>query len=136
MEEEGTRRMTRPPRHTHTFTASTLAGAVTGAIAFIVLANEERSSAHASTLVFTGEGASPEAALREALDDIRAQCVDHRCTPIDVATDGVMSTDTGTRIWGTLSCTPGTTAALPPTEILEFATVREGSQWTLTVTRR
>lgn len=127
--------MSRAPGARHTFTASTLAGAVTEAIAFIVLANDAPSTEPAATLVFAGEGTSPEAALREALDDIRAQCVDHRCTPLDVVTDGVMNTDTGTRIWGTLSCTPGATATLPPTEILAFATAREGDQWMLTVTR-
>ena len=128
--------MTRQPGHTHTFTASSLASVMTEAIAFIVLTDTARSSAHTSTLVFMGEGPTPGIALREALDDITARCVEQRCTPLDVMTDGVMSTDTGTRIWGTMSCAPGMTAALPPTEILEFATAREDGQWTLTVTRK
>lgn len=128
--------MTREPGPTQTFTAPSLDGVVTDAITFIVLPGDAPAGDHTVTLVFTGEGPAPAHALRQALDDIRAQCVEQRCTPLDVAIDGVMATDTGTRIWGTLSCIPGMTAALPPTEFLDIDIFRKDDQWNLTVTRR
>ena len=128
--------MTRAPGHTYTFTAPSLDGVVADAIAFIVVAGDAPAADHTTTLVVSGEGESPGDAMRHALDDIRSQCVDQRCTPVDVTIDGVMATDAGTRVWGTLFCTPGMTAALPPTEILDIDIVRKEMQWELTVTRR
>lgn len=128
--------MTRQPGHAHTFTAPAIAEAVGQAMAFIVPARDGQAAEHATTLVYAGEAQSIEEAMREALDDIRAQCVQHRCTPLDVTTDGVMATDAGTRIWGTVSCGPGMTAALPPTEVLAFTAIQKGNQWELTVTRK
>lgn len=128
--------MTRAPGHTQTFAAPSLDGVVAHAIAFIVLASDAPAADHTITLVVSGEGATPEDAMRRALDDIRSQCVDQRCTPVDVTIDGVMATDAGTRVWGTLSCTPGMTVALPPTEILDIDIARKETQWELTVTRK
>lgn len=128
--------MSRPPGLTQTFTAPTMEEAVAEAIPSIVMATGQRASDGTSLLVFSGEGPTPEAALRGALDDIRDLCIDHQCTPSGVTTDGVMDTDVGTRIWGTVSCDPGMTAAMLSTEVLEFSITQEGGLWSLVVTRQ
>lgn len=84
-------------------------------------------------LVFTGEGASPEDALAIAMDDIREQCLAQGGVPIEVETSGVMATDAGTRIWGTVTAVPGT-AAIDGESSITVIRVREGEDggWTLT----
>jgi hypothetical protein len=54
-----------------------------------------------------------EAALGKVIGDIQGLAVDHGGIPIDIAVDAVVGTDSGTRIWGSVSCIPGLMKALP-----------------------
>jgi hypothetical protein len=86
------------------------------------------------TLVFAGEGQFPEDALQAAMEDIREQCLAQGGVPTGIETSGVMTTDTGTRIWGTVMAVPGAPSAqrVPGTSSIVIREEEEEGRWTLT----
>ncbi len=86
------------------------------------------------TLVFAGEGQFPEDALQAAMEDIREQCLAQGGVPTGIETSGVMTTDTGTRIWGTVMAVPGAPSPqrVPGTSSIVIREEEEEGRWTLT----
>lgn len=126
--------MTQPPT-TLTFQNRTLDLAISDALSRLVLQGEEGSDGGTATLVFSGEGPSAGAALTDALDDIREQCAAHGCVPVAVRAERAFRTDTGVRIWGTLSCIDAA-GGYQPRPITALSIDQEGDQWTVTITTR
>jgi hypothetical protein len=124
--------MTQPPT-TLTFRNSTLDLVIADALAHLVLRGEQGSDHGTSTLVFSGEGASAAAAVLDALDDISEQCAAHGCAPVSIRAERAFRTDSGVRIWGTLSCVDATGDDRPQ-PITALSINEEGDQWTLTIT--
>jgi hypothetical protein len=92
---------------------------------------EQGSDTGAVTVMFAGEGDTPDAALRDALDDIRERCAAQSCAPVGVQAEPMLRTDTGVRIWGTLTCVDGP-ARFPHLTAIDLD--QEGDVWTLTIT--
>lgn len=116
-----------------TFRARELSEAVTHALNYLLPAPGQGSEA-GFTLVFSGEAASPEEALLAALDDILAQGGDHGGTPVEAKTDAVYPTDVGTRIWGTVSCIPGSPLPVPALPSLTITIHQEPTDtWTIRI---
>jgi hypothetical protein len=124
--------MTQPPAIL-TFRNATLDLVISDALAHLVLRGEQGSDLSTSTLVFSGEGASAGAAVLDALDDIREQCAAHGCAPVSVRAERAFRTDSGVRIWGTLSCVD-VDGEYRPQPITALSIDQEGDQWTLTIT--
>jgi hypothetical protein len=124
-----------PSRDTiHRFPATTITDAIPAALARLLLADGEGRYDAPITLVYAGEGHDPGEALASALEDIRAQCADHCCRPVGLVTDAVMRTDTGTRIWGTVSCEPGMRDGFPEAGSAGIMLEMEGEgKWLLTI---
>lgn len=134
-EKEGSRRMTQP---TMVFRNAALDVAITDVLAHLVLGGRQRNEHGTSTLVFSGEGTTPATALQDALDHIREQCAVHDCVPVDIDTEPAFRIDTGTRIWGTISCSGRSEEAKPPgiAQSMDIVADQEGDLWTLTITAR
>jgi hypothetical protein len=126
------------PRDTvHIIRAATLNEAIPAAMAILAPGVDAGRPDAGITIVFSGEGGTPGEAIGSALADIRSRCDDHLCQPVSVITDGVMRTDTGTRIWGTFGCEPGTATRPPQAATVEIGLEREGEgEWTLTIRTR
>jgi hypothetical protein len=128
--------MTQTPHgDSHIFRADTLDQAISAVLNHL-LANPEREGKETFTLVFAGEAATVEGALRESIADIRSLALDHGGIPIDVSVDAVVRTDIGTRTWGTMSCVPGTPGTDTDPASLRITIQQEGpTTWTLTLGR-
>lgn len=85
-----------------------------------------------TTLVFSGEGPTPAAAVTHALDDIRDLGQTHAGTPARAELEGWLRTDTGFRLWGTLGIIPQAEPYLHPSPDITLTEQEEG-QWTLTI---
>jgi hypothetical protein len=119
---------------TRTFRATDATGAISEGISDL-LGTPGRAGEGLTTIVFAGEGATPSDAILAALEDILAQAADHGVAPVDVATDAMMATDTGTRIWGTVTCRAEAveTAPFPRVSGMTLEQEQDG-RWNLTIT--
>jgi hypothetical protein len=118
----------------HMIRSASIEGAIEAALAFLLLPVGAYDDIGSVLLVFSGEGRTIGEAIAAALEDIRAQCNDQRCRPIGVVTDGVMATDAGTRIWGTVSCKDGSATWPQVAETTGIALEAKGKgAWTLTI---
>ena len=117
-----------------TFTALTIEDALRDALASAIATGSAEADERTSMLMFAGEGTTPEAALREALTDIQASSREQGCQAIAVQLDGVLQTDEGTRIWGTVECSPdaGESTATPAVPDVRVTQDGEG-RWTVTI---
>lgn len=88
------------------------------------------------TVVFSGEAESTEAAFRAALEDLAIQCTDHNGKPIQIGLDGLMATDQGVRIWGSVACVPFDEDPWQKPRISAITIQQErDDSWTLTIVR-
>jgi hypothetical protein len=125
-----------PPNDIPGFHASTLEQAIGTALNYLLAQPERDGEEEMFTLVFAGENATAEGAVREAIEDIRSLAVDHGGIPTGITIDAVVRTDIGTRIWGTMSCVPGTPGAGTDPASLSISIQQEGpTAWTLTLGR-
>lgn len=117
---------------TRTFYATDLEEVVAQVLEHII-GRPGRGGDDTFTLLFSGDAATPEGAIRAALDDIAGQCEDHRAVPVEVTTGAVRPTDAGTRIWGTLECLPASREALATLSWPEISLDKESDeQWIVT----
>jgi hypothetical protein len=117
-----------------TFTALTIEEALRDALASAIATGSARADERTSILMFSGEGATPDVALREALADIQASSREQGCRAIDAQLDGVMRTDEGTRIWGTVECVPDAGDAAGTQTVPDVRVTEDGDgTWTVTI---
>lgn len=88
--------------------------------------------AHPTTLVFSGEGPTPEDAFEDALADIQDQAHTHGGAPVAVELEGWLRTDAGFRLWGTLGIDTQATSQEERRWDMTLAENEEG-RWTLTM---
>lgn len=84
-------------------------------------------------VLFTGEGRTPALALADAVDAIRELAATHDTSPVHVIHDGLLRTDEGYRVWGSLTLGDGAMSRLPAVR----AHIEPGEEgtWTVTITR-
>lgn len=118
---------------TRTIIASSLDAAYRYALAAMVPARCDTDGAGA-ILLYTGEGATPEEALMDAVDAIHDLAAAHGDSPACVIHEGSLRTDEGYRIWGSLTLGGGA----PPQVTAASVRIEQGEEgtWTVTNTRR
>lgn len=120
----------RAPQEISTIVASNLDEAFRYGLGAMVPVAPEPDGA-GEIVLFTGEGRTP--ALADAVDAIRELAATHDTSPAHVIHDGLLRTDEGYRVWGSLTLGDGAMSRLPAVR----AHIEPGEEgtWTVTITR-